>query len=166
MANAQETPFAESVEVPWMISTSVSNINISAVENGECRLLVDTFWGRHCAEAQYRRVAIDFLQVAAIYYSVFRSDNEYGGRGPIDWSKVQATKPTTDVELDAWLYSKAKRWETTGVSPDAHFYRIVGSKWVDEYFGQPQHFLLCGHDAFVEVLAGGYEWSQIEFLKS
>jgi hypothetical protein len=166
MANAQRIPLAEIVEVPWMISTSVSNIHISVAENGACRLLADTFWGHHRAEGQYRRVAIDFFAVAAVYYGIFRGDNEYGGRGPIDWTNVHTMKPTSEIELDAWLDARANRWEATGVSPDSHFYRIIGSNWVDDYCGQPGHFLLCGHDAFVEVLASGYEWSEIEFLTS
>lgn len=165
MNDTQPLAKIESILLPWMVSTSVSNFQMTVTENGNSQLLVDTFWGHHSEQHQYRRVAVQFEGVAAAYYGAFRNDNEQGGRESFDWSNV-FTKPQNAEELQSWLESDADEWESTGMCPDSNFYRVIGSRWVEDYFGQPQHFLLRGCDGFVEMLALDFSWFEVGPLES
>ena len=143
--------------VPWTIAASASNLQLSLTENAGGELLVDTFWGNHSPEPLYRRVRLRFSNVAASYYAMCRSDSERGGREEFDWSAV-FTQPTTEEELQNWLETNAENWASSGNCPDPKLYAVEDSAWAKEYFGIPKHFLLCGGDCFVEILAEGYDW--------
>ena len=165
MNNTQPLAQIECIELPWMISTSVSNFQMTVVENGNCQLLLDTFWGHNVSESQYRRVALEFSDVAATHYGVFRNDNERGGKEAFDWPN-ELSSPRNAQEFQDWFEAKAAKWESTGICPDPNFYRVTGSQWIAEYFEQPEHFLLCGCDAFIEILALKFSWSEVGPLES
>lgn len=164
MNNAPSLAQIEIIELPWMISTSVSNLQLTVVENGDCQLLLDTFWGHHVDGAKFRRVALQFSGVAATNYAVFRSDSERGGKETFDWPEALSS-PRGALEFQEWLEARAARWKSAGVCPDPKFYQANGSGWAAEFGGQPKHFLLCGCDAFVEVLATEYSWSELARLE-
>lgn len=160
MSGIQPIARIEAVKLPWTVAASASDMHLTVIENGQCKLSLSAFWGHHIGSTQYRRVSIHFSKVAASYYGMFRDDSERGGRTPLDWTRI-FKQPRTDAQVEEWLTTNAATWESTGMSPDPKFYRVIGSPWIEDYDKPVDHFLICGSDAFIEVLAAGFEWREV-----
>ncbi|SRR5713226_1487458 len=60
-----------------------------------------------------------------------------------------------------WVRKFWAEWRRTGFCPVPNFYEVGFSPWLKEtgyeQYGY-KHFLILGHDAYVEVLAKGWSW--------
>jgi hypothetical protein len=61
-----------------------------------------------------------------------------------------------------WLQEFRESWGRNGICPDPRMYEIQKSDWLHDVLGEQEkfkHFLLMGHDAYVEVIARGWDWA-------
>lgn len=82
---------------------------------------------------------------------------------PIDESRydVQALRLYDDVSRPVHERVKAgwDAWRRAGRCPDPHMYEVTESEWLRDLDGQAHglaHFIIVGHDSFVEVVAKGW----------
>ena len=155
-------PSVKPIQLPWTISTSVSNLSLSFGEGRDCIVQCDAFFGHH-AESQFQRVEIVFERAICCRMLTYHSDYEIPYAEEYDWGNI-LDRPKTHAELRAWLMARAQRWGATGDCTDPNFYSVEQSPWASEYRDLFRHFLLLGTDNYVEVLALGIRWSSIRSL--
>lgn len=54
-----------------------------------------------------------------------------------------------------------QQWTASGFCPDPRMYEVEGSDWLEElHLGAKgyRHIVICGHDAFIEVIAKSWNW--------
>jgi len=60
--------------------------------------------------------------------------------------------------INEWLSQFRQEWARTSVCPDPHVYEVENSLWIQEVgVSGHHHYLVAGHDAYIEVLAKGWE---------
>jgi hypothetical protein len=66
-----------------------------------------------------------------------------------------------------WLLRFREEWRRTGVCPDPGMYEVEDSPWLEELDpgSAYKHYLMLGHDAYVEVAAEGWSWKSMRVLK-
>ncbi len=60
-----------------------------------------------------------------------------------------------------WVHRFWAEWRQTGFCPQSGFYEVNFSPWLEETGyakSSYKHFIVLGHDAYVEVLAKGWSW--------
>ena len=71
-----------------------------------------------------------------------------------------------DESSEAAFETKWQHWLKTGTCPDPRFYVATSSTWLDEASRFPpvgteiRHYVLTGHDGYIEVLSSGYSWRE------
>ncbi len=90
------------------------------------------------------------------------SDKEVINEATFDWSQVTG-RWTPGQDIFAYLKQSREVWQQSGICPDPGVYEVELSSWLDET-GAVQdrerkwrHYLILGHDGYVEVIAEGYE---------
>lgn len=71
-------------------------------------------------------------------------------------------------DIDTWLLSFKQEWIRTSICPDPGFYEVKNSFWLQEVKldeSRYKHFLVKGHDAYVEILARNWSWKSDGVLK-
>lgn len=70
--------------------------------------------------------------------------------------------------LDSYYFSDlsvTEKWNTSNICPDPHFYEVLESN-LKEYVGikaeRVRHWLLVSHDSYIDILADGFEWTEIK----
>lgn len=156
---------AHPVAVPWMISPSVSGLEIRLSENGDTVVEADVATlppeGDPGGELPNRRVEVVFAAGQWLRAHPAASDEEPIPPRTFDWSAVpfrQAQGP----ELDTMLEDFRAAWIRSQVCPDPGVYEILSSSWLRETgasrFGC-HHYVVCGRDLWMEVLsAAGFSW--------
>ena len=81
----------------------------------------------------------------------------------IDYSAFDCSAlfdPNEYVEdIKRWLTEYHQEWRRTGFCPDPRMYEVEGSAWLGEYEHHGwKHYIIVGHDAYVEVLAKDWKW--------
>jgi hypothetical protein len=80
-----------------------------------------------------------------------------------DLSLIPYASPPNDV--GAWLRNFQSLWMKSGDCPDPGAYKVESSRWIDRLALEGfEHFLIEGHDAYVEVLARGWKWEETQKL--
>ena len=88
------------------------------------------------------------------------ADDQVVDESAYDWSDVPSPAGTITGELDDGLVLLRQRWQDTQTCPDPGVYEVVNSTWREE-LGLPgplKHYLVLGHDTYVEAMAEGFEW--------
>lgn len=100
--------------------------------------------------------------IAAMFLPSFR-DAEIIPEGEFDWSQIEV-----DYSLDAGLDAFRRRfwasWRLSGRCPDPGAYILRGSRILDSLCkpaNEYLHYIICGHDNYVELIASGYSWSPL-----
>lgn len=71
-----------------------------------------------------------------------------------------------DQSSEAAFETTWQHWLKTGICPDPSFYVATRSQWLDEAEGamsegsELRHYVLAGHDGYVEILSSGYTWRE------
>jgi len=152
------------LEVPWMISPSVSAFGLSASEGGDCEIVaaVAVIRAPESAADEPSAVRVRVRAGGWIRMSPMLDDTDptrswsgYSRADVFDWS---------GEDIDEYLAEFKRRWEASGVCPDPRAYEVVGSQWIRdvgaERFGV-KHFVLVGHDAWIEVLGKELSWEWV-----
>lgn len=143
------------VPVPWMISPSVPELKVSVVENGDAIVEADVTAVRDGSSAEHAGVEITFRAGQWVRTYPASSDTETFPTGLFD-SDVYQTPPGEEG-----FRSFRELWATTGCCPTPGFYEVLDSRWLVEMdaarFGC-RHFVLEGHDMWLELLALDFAW--------
>lgn len=147
------------VGVPWQVSPSTPELRVRVSEDGsetvvEARCTL-------CEAGKYRdaRIALSFDRGLYLHFSQSYSDAEVVREADYDWTEVPTIDPQRIEESRHRLQSL---WDETGKCPDPGVYEVENSSWSEEVAEQAlRHYLIVGHDAYVELLAAGLDWSVI-----
>lgn len=91
------------------------------------------------------------------------SDSEVVNPREFDTSLIPYSDPPRDI--GAWLKDVQSLWMKTGSCPHPNAYTVESSQWIDGLgLNEFEHFLIQGHDAYVEVLARGWKWEEVKKL--
>lgn len=145
------------VELPWMLSTSVTDFRVAWHENGDAVVLADVYLGSHGGD-EFRRVRLDFRTAAYVLTCGWYKDYCDIANGAYCWSLVRSS-PLSISNLDEQIVSFAVRWADTGACPDPHVYIIKNSKLAATFSVAATHFLLAGPESYIEIIAQSFDWS-------
>src|SRR5690606_31132037 len=108
----------------------------------------------------YRLLRVRFIEGLWARMLPAHSDLQVIDEANYDWSQVTGRR-RPDEAIDEYLIRKSATWRESGVCPNPRFYQVDESAWLhDVIAGSEQredwrHFLILGHDAYVEVIANG-----------
>lgn len=172
------------VEVPWQISPSVPHLKLRPSDDRSS--FVATFIGYFKAEelvtrtsseivkvgdpgefrlsasahgAPHRMVRVQFENVVRTRTMPAVSDHELVAESDYDWSLVPTGIQGSESAPEA-VARVDRVWRTQGICPDPAMYEVEGSEWIVAIKADPanRHYLLLGHDEYVEVVAKGWRW--------
>ena len=172
------TPYVEltATESPTLTPTSVRFVGLFSLNQPgeteavpapqgytECAIAGPPYGGSPISnrtDGVYQIVRIVFKSATAARLITGHPEPEFGGRGTrYDWSVLPVQFDPKDQA--GFLDSHNEYWRRTGDCPDPGAYEIERSDWSaesDERTSKSRHYLIVGHDAYVEVLAEGYSW--------
>lgn len=183
---AQQLPKLKPVAVPWMISPSAPFLTLHSSESGMA--LHATFVGyfklddsdqangvaptivegasvfepsASKAKAGYRMVRVSFEdgRQARLMHAV--SDHAVVPEETFDWSLVKSRRKP-DEKIAEFLQRYSETWIESRMCPNPRMYEVIGSPWISELnLPNPlpwHHYLLLGHDEYLEVIARGWTW--------
>lgn len=149
----------EPLSMPWLVSPSVPLVRVEAGEDSISAPTTVSSFGTHM-DGSNSRVKLIFRAGLCVRLSLSYSDVEVVRDADYDWSGVLRLSAGPDYEE-----SRRRRrdyWQTTGHCPDPRAYEVKDSVWLNELssptaLGESlRHYLILGHDAYVEVLAIGW----------
>lgn len=112
----------------------------------------------------YQLVVVAFKRGLWARWAPSYSDTDAIDDSRYDWSAMPA-RYRDGEDIEAWLGRFAEEWRTTGNCPMPGFYEVEQSRWREETRSTLRHFLIEGHDAFVEVLAEDWSWRSLRVLR-
>jgi hypothetical protein len=112
------------------------------------------------AQYQYQKVKVRFDSFYAIKMLPAYNSLSIINYKEYDWSFVMFFDLLCkDSKL--WSEKFHPHWKQTNICPDPRMYEVVNSRWLNETkaskFGY-KHFILLGHDNYIEVLAKDWNW--------
>ena len=116
----------------------------------------------------YRLVRVLFHNAVAARMLPSFSDTEVIEESAYDWSFIDNTlKP--EEGADSFVARFADTWVRSGICPSPGIYEVLTSKWLAQLgvtgkAATARHYLLLGHDAYIEVLAEGCTWQEGQAL--
>lgn len=152
------------IKVPWMVSPSVSDLKLIALENEETSIHVAVSMlpqedeGGGDLLLAGGRVEIFFDSGRWIRTSPSYSDREVVPPNQFDMSLVNPGPISNQIE---YLRSFVSKWRTLNHCPDSGFYEIQDSSWITESDTARyncRHYLIVGSDVFIEILATAFIW--------
>jgi len=151
------------VEVPWLVSPSVPEIRVTVEENNDAVATFDVAVLPEndplAAELVSRRVEVHFK--AGQWLRTYPAIDDANVVPPdlFDWGEIQLSGD--DVAKEDHLIEFRKRWIATGVCPNPGIYEVRSSTWLAESRADRfkcKHFVVVGHDMWIEVLCKGISW--------
>jgi len=109
--------------------------------------------------ARHRLVQLEFSNCLQVRQTPAFADAEVVPEEMYDWSLVPSGI-REDETVEACVQRVHDLWLATGACPDPGMYEVEGSTWLAS-LGHPRHarhFLLLGHDDYLEVIASGWKW--------
>lgn len=184
--SSPEKQLLDPVKVPWMISPSAPFLKLQeSSEQGEVLVTFVGYFGTqdtgnsgsptgmpeirepgpefHLSDdkAPYRLIRVSFAEVLQSRTVSAVSDSQVIRESDYDWHKV-ASKRRSGEKINDFLRRHASSWEKTGLCPNPRMYEVLGSAWLEELAPQNplpwHHYLLLGHDEYVEVAARTWRW--------
>jgi len=174
------------VSVPWMISPSVPALRIASGSNG--KPIAVTFIGFFkCDESAltsqsgvtvvdesvpfepssmsirgpFRMVKVAINEGRYSRVKPAYSDVEVIPRESFDWSEVKGAKQVGESAVE-FVARIRDAWQLTQVCPNPRMYELLPSPWISELGLSDNegwhHYLLAGHDEYIEVIAKGWSW--------
>ena len=106
------------------------------------------------------RVSFTDAKVGRICFAV--SDKEVIAEDDFDWDAVPTSLlPGETIEEN--IARRKKMWLETGQCLDPRMYEVHDSPWLQELRlseADVHHYILVGHDEYVEVIASGWKWEK------
>lgn len=119
----------------------------------------------------YRLVRLRFVNALAARVSPSFNDTQVIDEASFDWSLVPgACNP--DQDIFEYLEEDKRRWFETGVCQNPGVYEVEQSAWLaeqglaDKHDARWHHFLVLGHDSYVEVIAKGLDVQEGQVLEN
>lgn len=128
---------------------------VGTKESGDC--IVKLFFEPGGCARMYRSYAdLEVVQESLYDWSAlkyyFKADPDFE-----NWGEDMA-REFEDMARECAERSM-EEWRRTSICPDPGMYEIENSPWLRELnFPEDRHFLILGHDAYVEVLAEDWKW--------
>jgi len=88
------------------------------------------------------------------------SDSEVIAEDDHDWIDI-ASSLMPDESIEENIGRTRDLWLSTGICPDPGLYEVRNSDLLSEFPQQSnelRHYMLLGHDEYIEVLAKGWSW--------
>jgi hypothetical protein len=150
------------VELPWKISPSISDFRIEIVENGDAAISAEAaVLPQHnpLTEAlENRRVVMVFSGGQWVWTRPAFSDSTVI---PPHLFEGYDDGYLPGQSINEFLLESRKKWVASGLCPRPGVYRVENSVWLEEEnasrFGC-RHYVLEGHDMWIEVIAKSFEW--------
>jgi hypothetical protein len=159
---------ARPVEVPWMISPSVSDLRLTVQESRDALIIAEVTTlpkgGPSGGELSNQNVELTFRAGQWVRIEPAYSDHEIIPPDRFAWSDL----PFFAVEsgnLADRLRDFRMLWTKTGICPDPLVYEIQTSTWLEQTGAgryQCKHYVVKGHDMWIELLAQNFSWRWIE----
>ena len=138
--------------VPWMISPSAPDLEVTSHENGDTIVLASIALPAERKPPSVLAGAVRITLAAGL------------------WVRVAPTLLDSDIperfrkmEIDRSIFKA--QWISSGICPDPGIYRVENSAWLAEEklaVGKWKHFLIHGHDSWAEILAVDCTWEFVE----
>ena len=113
----------------------------------------------------YQLVRVTFARGLWARFCPAHSDGEMVDPDAYDFSTIPeflklTGGPGEPVDVAQYVRRFRSMWARTQLCPDPHMYEVENSTWVEHAnAGQVfRHYMLWGHDAYVEILAEGWQW--------
>ena len=141
----------EPMPVPWMVSPSGSDLELIADERGRAHVSFTAY----DVDGEYFKIVVDFENITVATIRGPFCDSDVAGMMRFDRTNI-------DKIVDLGRKTIAEHWQSSGTCPDPRAYRVIGSSWLDELSASEHdhHYLIVGHDAFVEVVARSANWGR------
>lgn len=111
----------------------------------------------------YSLVRMEFKGGVGCRMSPAFSDREVLNAKEFDPSLVPYSNGITNI--GGWLSDFQSLWLKSGNCPDPCVYTIESSDWLQTIGLEGlEHFVIKGHDAYIEVLARNWKWEEIDKL--
>jgi hypothetical protein len=177
------------VVAPWMISASVPHLRLQADKSGipQSATFIAYFQGDDVApatpmqglpqkvlkptefipakaneRAPFHVVRVSFTGARAGRTCFAVSDLEVIREDDFDWDAVP-TSLLPGETIEANIARRKKEWLETGKCLDPRMYEVYDSPWLYELGlseADAHHYILLGHDEYVEVIASGWKWEK------
>ena len=142
------------VRAPWALSVSMAILKLCHVEE-EWTCCVDS-WGHEIPnDEEYQnpvRIRISFRNGCASRLTPITDRYWFEALG-----RVEGDIPSDRDDFRV-------KWRADGICPDPQMYEIINSAWVASFAGKLQpvrHWIICGCESYVEVLAEDWTWEKL-----
>jgi hypothetical protein len=161
----QTLPRLEPLPLSWMVSPSVPFLKVSAAESDEAQTPTTVELFATYSDGHVSRVRLVFRFGTWVRWSPAHADLEPVPKGDYDWSGVPEPSPGPGF-YESFLQER-RRWAETGICPNPYIYEVHESLWLRKVNAREtirdrlRHYLILGHDAYVEVLAEGWHEEEL-----
>jgi hypothetical protein len=171
------------VHVPWQSSPSESLIGFSGKE-GEVTVTLSGFFGHHVLakirrelsetagkdedvpdlqwnNAGYGCVTLTFRSLVTFQIHPPQMPHSLLDESHYDFSDI----PLYGLGLksfDDWSSQVDAQWAQRGLCPNPRFYEVIDGEGVANAAVRCSRWILLGHDAYCEIVAGSFEWSHAD----
>ena len=148
-----------------MVSPSVPEMCVTIVEGNHAIVALDVATPQtplnEAAPLVNRGVRIQFEHGQWVRTYPAATDVDPVPRDVFDWSGIEFRGDRVG-DGGEWLKRFRAQWARQGTCPNPSFYEALESRWIEEEnacrFGC-RHFVLVGHDMWMEVLCTGMSWA-------
>jgi hypothetical protein len=157
-------PVLRPLSVSWMASPSVPQLKMVTLE-ADVNISADLELTATYVDGAQSRVRVSFRRGDWVKWSPAYADAEVVREQAYDWTEVPRLSAGSD--FPASLRRRQEDWTRTGICPDPRIYEVGNSPWLAEIPWSTSggedyhHYLVLGHDAYVEVLATGWRDEQL-----
>jgi hypothetical protein len=147
-------------KVPWQVSPSTPHLSVSASESERDTIVEANCNLQEADEQRFVRISMNFGRAQHVRTAPSVSDVEVVAEGDYDWSDVQGID-AEDISGSQTRFFAT--WTDTGICPDPGVYEVRDSEWSKAVGAgtSVRHFLIVGHDSYVEVLAEKLTWQML-----
>jgi hypothetical protein len=114
--------------------------------------------------ARYRWMRLKFDGIRQACLSSPASEHDVIDEARFDWTELASARWAPGEDPVAFNKRMLREWMDTAVAPDPGFYEVADSSRVANADSGPRHFLIRGHDAYIEVVANGYTSIEVRDL--
>jgi hypothetical protein len=143
------------IEVPWCISPSISHLTIYGEEDGNTVICANTYSVLDKNNFEDERVRLTFKSCSFIRtYPTFGDDLKTHGY-------ISSFEEIVRNNPELYLKEFREKWIETSFCPDSGVYEVENSLWLIQVHGNKwnlKHFIIQGHDSWVELLAEEVKW--------
>jgi hypothetical protein len=148
---------AMAVSVPWQVSPSQSDLQLTVGEDAATRVsfLANVLRGGTTAST---RISLTFQRCRRAVFVTHECSSERGEPDSVDWSSVP---PVDLADLDGSRPRFFDAWHASSVCPDPGMYELFDATPSTGLTTQ-REFMISGHDADLRLQADNWIWEAID----